>query len=163
MLIGRANLEDTIKDVEWPTIAFFLGLFIVVGGLEHTGVIHMLATLIMDLSGGDTVILMLVILWASAILSAILDNIPFVATAIPIIVTMQGTGLDVWPLWWALSLGACLGGNGTLIGASANVVLAGIAEKEGHHISFISFMKTGMPIMLLTVAISTVYLLIRFQ
>ena len=162
LLISRFNLEEAIKGVEWSTIGFFLGLFIVVGALEHTGVIGMLAELIIGLTGGNVVATMLVILWASAIFSAILDNIPFVATMIPIIVAMEATGMDVTPLWWALSLGACLGGNGTLIGASANVVLSSISTREGYPITFIDFLKVGFPIMILTTLISMVYLLIVF-
>ncbi len=160
LLISRADLEEVIHDVEWPTIGFFLGLFIVVGGMEHTGVIEMIGTWMVDITGGDIVLLIIVLLWGSAILSAILDNIPFVATMIPIIAVMQAQGVDVAPLWWALSLGACLGGNGTLVGASANVVLSSIANREGYPISFMSFTKIGFPIMVVTVVIATVYMLV---
>ena len=159
LLISRADLEEVIHDVEWPTIGFFLGLFIVVGGMEHTGVIEMIGTWMVDITGGDIVLLIIVLLWGSAILSAILDNIPFVATMIPIIAVMQAQGVDVAPLWWALSLGACLGGNGTLVGASANVVLSSIANREGYPISFISFTKVGFPIMIVTIIIAMVYML----
>ena len=159
LLISRADLEEVIHDVEWPTIGFFLGLFIVVGGMEHTGVIEMIGTWMVDITGGDIVLLIIVLLWGSAILSAILDNIPFVATMIPIIAVMQAQGVDVAPLWWALSLGACLGGNGTLVGASANVVLSSIANREGYPISFMSFTKIGFPIMIVTIVIATVYML----
>lgn len=162
LLISRADLEEIVHDVEWTTIGFFLGLFIVVGGMEHTGVITMVGMWMVDITGGDVVLLMIVLLWGSAILSSILDNIPFVATMIPIISVMAGAGVDVFPLWWAISLGACFGGNGTLVGASANVVLLSIANREGYPISFIKFTKVGFPIMLLTIVISTVYLLIVF-
>lgn len=104
----------------------------------------------------------LLILWVSAIVSSFLDNIPFVATLIPLILTMQSSGVDVTPLWWAVSLGACLGGNGTLIGASANVVLSGISNRHGFPITFASYFKVGFPLMLVSVAISTVFLLLRF-
>ena len=160
LLVSRADLEEVIHDVEWPTIGFFLGLFIVVGGMEHTGVIEMIGTWMVEITGGDIVLLIIVLVWGSAILSAILDNIPFVATMIPIIAVMQAQGVDVAPLWWALSLGACLGGNGTLVGASANVVLSSIANREGYPISFMSFTKIGFPIMVVTVAIAMVYLLV---
>lgn len=160
LLVSRADLEEVIHDVEWPTIGFFLGLFIVVGGMEHTGVIEMIGTWMVEITGGDIVLLIIVLIWGSAILSAILDNIPFVATMIPIIAVMQAQGVDVAPLWWALSLGACLGGNGTLVGASANVVLSSIANREGYPISFMSFTKIGFPIMVVTVAIAMVYLLV---
>ena len=160
LLVSRADLEEVIHDVEWPTIGFFLGLFIVVGGMEHTGVIEMIGVWMVEITGGDIVLLIIVLVWGSAILSAILDNIPFVATMIPIIAVMQAQGVDVAPLWWALSLGACLGGNGTLVGASANVVLSSIANREGYPISFMSFTKIGFPIMVVTVAVATVYLLV---
>lgn len=106
---------------------------------------------------------MILILWGSAVFSSVLDNIPFVATMIPLILSMQADGMDVTSLWWALSLGACLGGNGTLIGASANVVLSGISAKHGHPITFGHYLKVGFPTMVLSVAISTVYLLVRFH
>ena len=162
ILISGRDIEVAIEGIEWGTIGFFLGLFMVVGGMEHTGVIEMLGNAIVDATGGNVVLMMIVILWASAILSSILDNIPFVATMIPIIMVMEASGIDVYPLWWALSLGACLGGNGTLVGASANVVLSGIANKEGYNITFMSFAKVAFPLMLVTVALSTIYLLILF-
>jgi Na+/H+ antiporter NhaD/arsenite permease-like protein len=162
LLISGVDLEKAIEGVEWSTIGFFLGLFMVVGAMEHTGVITLVGQWFVDVTGGDVVLLMLVLLWGSAILSAILDNIPFVATMIPIIAVMEQSGVDVFPLWWAISLGACLGGNGTLVGASANVVLSSIANREGYPISFIKFTKVGLPIMLVTMVISTVYLLVRF-
>ena len=161
-LISGRDLEVAIEGIEWGTIGFFLGLFMVVGGMEHTGVIEMLGHAIINVTGGDVMLMMLVILWASALLSAILDNIPFVATMIPILLVMESSGIDVYPLWWALSLGACLGGNGTLVGASANVVLSGIANKEGYNITFMGFTKIAFPLMILTIVISTVYLLIIF-
>lgn len=162
LLISGVNLERAIEGVEWSTIGFFLGLFIVVGAMEHTGVIEMIGQWLVSITGGDVVLLMIALLWGSAILSSILDNIPFVATMIPIITVMATSGVDVFPLWWAISLGACLGGNGTLVGASANVVLSSIANKEGYPISFIQFTKFGFPIMILTVVIATVYLLVVF-
>ena len=162
ILISGRDIEVAIEGIEWGTIGFFLGLFMVVGGMEHTGVIEMLGNAIVDATGGNVVLMMIVILWSSAILSSILDNIPFVATMIPIIMVMEASGIDVYPLWWALSLGACLGGNGTLVGASANVVLSGIANKEGYNITFMSFTKVAFPLMLVTVALSTIYLLILF-
>lgn len=161
-LVSGRDLEVAIEGIEWGTIGFFLGLFMVVGGMEHTGVIEMLGHAIVDATGGDVVLMTVVILWASALLSSILDNIPFVATMIPIIMVMEASGVDVYPLWWALSLGACLGGNGTLVGASANVVLSGIANKEGYEISFMGFTKVAFPLMILTIVISTVYLLVIF-
>lgn len=162
MLIGHADLEQCVYSVEWTTIGFFCGLFMVVGALSETGVITMLAQWIMGITNDNPLAMMLVILWASALISSILDNIPFVATMIPVITAIGATGVDVSSLWWALSLGACLGGNGTLIGASANVVLSSISTKEGYPISFMQFTKVGFPMMLLTVAVATVYCFLRY-
>lgn len=162
MLISRAHVEETLEDVEWATIGFFAGLFVVVGGLAETGVIEMLAYALIDATGGDMLITIVVLVWASAIVSSFLDNIPMVATLIPIIQTMQATGIDVMPLWWAVSLGACIGGIGTLIGASANVVLAGMSTKYGHPITFMEYTKVGFPMMLVFTAIACAYLVLRF-
>lgn len=163
MLIGKQDVEDVILGVEWSTILFFIGLFVVVGGMEETGVIDQLASLLIGMTGGNMVMTMLIILWVSAIVSSFLDNIPFVATLIPMILAIQAeSGMDVTPLWWALSLGACLGGNGTLIGASANVVLSGISNKNGYPITFMSYLKVGFPMMILSIVLSMVYLLLRF-
>ena len=163
LLIGKQDAEEIILGVEWSTILFFIGLFIVVGGLEETGVIDKLANLLVSATSGNMILTMIIILWASAIISSFLDNIPFVATLIPLILTMQQTGnIDVTPLWWALSLGACLGGNGTLIGASANVVLSSISSKNGYPITFKHYMKIGFPLMIISIIISSIYLLIRF-
>lgn len=162
LLIGRQDVEEIVAGVEWTTILFFTGLFIVVGGLQETGVIQILANGLMDLTEGHMTLTILLILWVSAIVSSFLDNIPFVATLIPLILTMQSSGVDVTPLWWAVSLGACLGGNGTLIGASANVVLSGISNRHGFPITFASYFKVGFPLMLVSVATSTVFLLLRF-
>lgn len=162
MLIGKQDLEETIAGVEWTTIIFFTGLFIVVGGLQETGIINILANKLMDATDGRLALTLIVVLWVSAIVSSFLDNIPFVATLIPLILTMQSSGMDVTPLWWAVSLGACLGGNGTLIGASANVVLSGISTKHGYPITFASYFKVGFPMMLVSIVISTIYLLVRY-
>ena len=162
MLIGRQNIDDIIGEVEWTTILFFIGLFVVVGGLDETGVIGQLAEAVINLTEGHMILTMLVLLWASALLSSVLDNIPFVATLIPLVLAMGESGFDIAPLWWAISLGACLGGNGTLIGASANVVLSGISGKHGYPITFKEYTKLGFPMMLVSVVISMVYLLIRY-
>ena len=149
-------------NVEWATIGFFAGLFIVVGGLAETGVINMLANGLIDITGGDMMITIIVLVWASAIISSFLDNIPMVATLIPILIAMESTGVDVMPYWWAISLGACIGGIGTLIGASANVVLSGMSGRYGYPISFMDYTKVGFPLMLVFTAISCAWLLIRF-
>ena len=162
LLIGKQDPEEIILSVEWPTILFFIGLFIVVGGIKKVGIITMLANGLIAVTGGNVMLTMLIILWVSAIVSSFLDNIPFVATLIPLILSMQSHGMDVTPIWWALSLGACLGGNGTLIGASANVVLSGISKNNGHPITFGQYFKIGFPMMILSIAVCTVFLLIRF-
>lgn len=162
LIIGREDVNEAIQDVEWTTILFFMSLFVVVGGLTETGIIKELASKIIDATDGHPMVTMLVLLWASALLSSILDNIPFVATLIPLILAMQADGIDVTSFWWAISLGACLGGNGTMIGASANVVLSDISTKHGYPITFKSYLKVGMPFMLLSIVISTVFLVVKF-
>ena len=162
LVISGADMEKTIREVEWSTIGFFAGLFIVVGGMSETGVINMLAQGLIDITHGDTFLTIIILLWASAIISSVLDNIPLVATMLPIITTMGGAGIDVQPLWWALSLGACIGGCGTLVGASANVVMASISERNGYPITFKEYTKIGFPIMILCTAIACVYLVVRF-
>ena len=162
LLVGKQDPEEIILGVEWSTILFFIGLFVVVGGLNSTGVISAIANQLLVVVGANEAAAILIILWASALISSVLDNIPFVATLIPLILTMESGGVDVQPLWWALSLGACLGGNGTLIGASANVVLAGVSAKNGYPITFMQYLKIGYPLMLLSIVICTVYLLVRY-
>ena len=162
MLISGESIEEALANVEWTTLAFFAGLFVIVGAMAETGVIEILAHALIDATGGNVFVTMLVLLIGSAVISSFLDNIPFVATMIPILLAMESSGMDVTPLWWAVSLGACLGGNGTLIGASANVVLSDISKKNGHEITFVQFLKTGFPIMLLTVDIAGLYLVVRF-
>lgn len=159
MVIAREEPEDVLLTVEWPTIFFFVGLFILVGGLEKVGVIHAIAEGALKLTGGEMLTTSMLVLWLSAIASALVDNIPFVATMIPLIKTMGQLGgiTNLEPLWWSLALGACLGGNGTLIGASANVIVAGIAEKNGVPISFWGFMKIGFPLMIVSILMSTIY------
>jgi Na+/H+ antiporter NhaD/arsenite permease-like protein len=159
------EVHHIFGEVEWITIFFFIGLFVVVHGVERAGVLAMLAEKLVSLTGGDMRVTAIAILWASAVLSAVIDNIPFVATMIPLIKSMAPTfgGPDALePLWWALSLGACLGGNGTLVGASANLTVAGLAERAGHPIRFVPFMKVAFGLMLLSIAIANVYLLIRY-
>ena len=162
LLIGRQDLEETVAGVEWTTILFFTGLFVVVGGLQETGVIQLLADWLMSATHGSLALTLVIILWFSALISAFLDNIPFVATLIPLILAMGNSGMDIAPLRWAVSLGACLGGNGTLIGASANVVLSGISTRHGYPITFASYLKVGFPLMLVSILISTAYLLLRY-
>ena len=162
MLISGESIEEALSNVEWTTLSFSGLVCVILGALAETGVIGMLANGLIDATGGNVLITMLVLLIGSAVISSFLDNIPFVATMIPILLAMESTGMDVTPLWWAVSLGACLGGNGTLIGASANVVLSDISKKHGYEITFAKFFKTGFPIMLLTILIAGVYLVVRF-
>jgi len=169
--LGRSSEEqhrhliESFNEVEWITIFFFVGLFIVVAGVEHAGLLKILADWLIGVSGGDMHTLGLAMLWVSAILSAIIDNIPFVATMIPVIQNMAptfGGEQALLPLWWALSLGACLGGNGTLIGASANLTVAGIGERAGVPFRFLEFAKVAFPLMLISIAICHLYLAWRY-
>nr|WP_274470898.1 MULTISPECIES: ArsB/NhaD family transporter [Bacillales] len=163
LLTGEHAMENAFTKVEWTTIFFFVGLFVLVSGLVETGVITRLAAHAIELTGGDPVATSMLILWLSAIASAFLDNIPFVATMIPMIQEMGNMGVDnLEPLWWSLALGACLGGNGTLIGASANLIVAGLSGKEGHPIKFVTFMKYGFPLMILSVGLASIYIYIRY-
>ncbi|MFD1957395.1 ArsB/NhaD family transporter [Paenibacillus thailandensis] len=163
LFAGEHRMEQALTRVEWTTIFFFVGLFVLVSGLEETGVIAELASRAVEWTGGDPVAASMLILWLSAIASSFLDNIPFVATMIPMIQEMGRMGVtDLEPLWWSLALGACLGGNGTLIGASANLVVAGLAGKEGYPIRFVPYLKIGFPLMLLSIAICSVYIYLRY-
>jgi Na+/H+ antiporter NhaD/arsenite permease-like protein len=163
LLLSGMKSEEILLNVEWKTIFFFTGLFIMVGGIESTGVISALSKAVIQLSGGNLFITTITILWVSALASAFIDNIPFVATMIPLIMDMgQMSDINVGPLWWALSLGACLGGNGTIIGASANVIAVGMSEREGYHISFGSYFRVAFPVMLLTILITTVYVIFMY-
>ncbi len=159
------QVHKSFCEVEWITIFFFIGLFIVVYGVETTGLLEMLAHKVLELTGGDMSITAISIIWVSAIASAIIDNIPFVATMIPLIKSMAGTfgGADqLMPLWWSLALGSCLGGNGSLIGASANLIVAGFAERAGQPIRFLPFMLGAFPLMILSIMISSVYVYFRY-
>ncbi|HDR8181145.1 TPA: ArsB/NhaD family transporter [Bacillus thuringiensis] len=170
MLIGvkEHDIEDVFAHVEWVTIFFFAGLFVLVGGLIDIGLISSLAKEVLDVTNGDIGFAAILILWVSGIASATIDNIPFVATMIPLIQDLAtGLGLSVDSpqievLWWALSLGACLGGNGTLIGASANVVVAGIAKREGHAFSYMDFLKIGLPLTIIALLLSHAYIYLRY-
>jgi len=159
------NIHSTFSDVEWITIFFFIGLFIVVKGVEANGLLALAANKLAEATGGSLARTGYAVLWASAILSAIVDNIPFVATMIPLIKNMApafGGPEAIKPLWWALSLGACLGGNGTLIGASANLTVAGLAERNGVPFSFVKYTLYAFPMMLVSVAISHLYIWWRY-
>lgn len=158
------QVHRSFSEVEWVTIFFFVGLFVVVAGIEHAGALQLLSQEIVKMTAGDFNATALSILWVSALLSAIVDNIPFVATMIPVIQNMAPTfGADhLNPLWWSLSLGACLGGNGTLIGASANLIIAGFAERAGYPVRFAPFLLIAFPLMLISIAICHAYIVFRY-
>ena len=151
-------------DVEWNTIFFFIGLFIIIGGLEASGGIQLMAEWILNVTKGSETATAMLILWASGIISGIIDNIPYTATMAPMIAEIQKMmGSDyAYPLWWCLSLGACLGGNMTIIGAAANVIVSENSAKEGHPISFMGYLKYGIPIVIISLFISTIYIYLRF-
>jgi Na+/H+ antiporter NhaD/arsenite permease-like protein len=162
--VKEQELDEVFNTVEWATIFFFVGLFVVVGGLIDAGIISTLASRMLEITEDNFTFMSMLVLWMSGFASATIDNIPFVATMIPLIQDM-GNQLGVEPeqlnsVWWALSLGACLGGNGTLIGATANVVVAGMAFREGHKITYLDFLKIGAPITLIALVICTVYMLL---
>jgi Na+/H+ antiporter NhaD/arsenite permease-like protein len=162
---GKDNVPATFADIDWTTIFFFLGLFVVVHAVEVSGALGIVADWLVGVTRGNPKAAASVILWGSALLSAILDNIPFVATMIPVIKNTSaaygGEGA-IAPLWWALSLGACLGGNGTLIGASSNLTVAGIAERNGIQFGFVRYFVYAMPMMLASIAVCQIYLWLRY-
>ena len=177
LLFSRIDPHDVLAEVEWPTIFFFIGLFIVVGGIERVGVLDQVASAVVSVVGGDVVLAALGLLWLAGITSAIVDNIPAVATLIPLTFAMArllfpdlagladiefATHPSVAPLWWSLALGACLGGNGTLVGASANVVAAGIGERQGFPIGFRGFTRIGLPFAVASMIISSIYVWLRY-
>ena len=156
--------SEIFKEIEWNTIFFFIGLFIIIGGLEASGGIKLMAEWIIKITQGSQVATSMIILWASGIISGIIDNIPYTATMAPMLIEIQKTmGADyTYPLWWALSLGACLGGNMTIIGAAANVIVSENARKEGYYIFFLNFLKYGIFVVLISLIISTIYVYLRF-
>ncbi len=163
VLTEKINMYELMeKDIEWSTLLFFIFLFILVGAVEEVGLLSLIADWVLKISAGKLIVAICLILWVSAIASAFVDNIPFTATMLPIVayLTKSIPGAESNVLWWALALGACLGGNGTIIGASANVVTMGIAESKGHRMSFFGFMKFAFPYMLITAIIANIWLLI---
>lgn len=156
--------KDILVDVEWNTIFFFIGLFIIIGGLEASGGIALMAKWILDITNGSQEATAMIILWASGFVSGIIDNIPYTATMTPMLLEIQKTmgGEYTFPLWWCLSLGACLGGNMTIIGAAANVIVSETSAHEGHPIAFMKFLKYGIMTMIISLLISSVYVYIRF-
>lgn len=162
LLVSRVEVHDVLAQVEWSMLFFFVGLFVLVGALVDTGVIGLVARAVLSLTAGQPELTALAVLWLSAILSAIVDNIPYTATMVPLLQELERQGLQIEPSIWALALGACLGGNATLVGASANVVVASMSEARGKPISFLAFLRYGMPVAILTIGIATVDLLLRY-
>lgn len=156
--------NEILQDVEWNTIFFFIGLFIIIGGLEASGGIRLMAEWILKVTQGSQAATSMIILWASGVISGIIDNIPYTATMAPMLVEIEKTmgATYAYPLWWALSLGACLGGNMTIIGAAANVIVSENAAKSGHPISFMRFLKYGVGVVAISLLISTAYIYLRF-
>ena len=156
--------NDILQDVEWNTVFFFIGLFIIIGGLEASGGIKLMAEWILKVTQGSQAATSMIILWASGVISGIIDNIPYTATMAPMLVEIEKTmgASYAYPLWWALSLGACLGGNMTIIGAAANVIVSENAAKSGHPIAFMRFLKYGVAVVAISLAISTAYIYLRF-
>jgi Na+/H+ antiporter NhaD/arsenite permease-like protein len=162
MLVGPVDPHEALAEVEWATLFFFVGLFVLVEALVHVGIVSGIATMVASAAGGDAVVATMAMLWFSAIASAIVDNIPYTATAIPVVHDLVATGLPAEPLWWALALGACLGGNLTVVGASANIVVANVAAREGQRIGFGTFLRYGIPVVAASLLISTVYVWVRY-
>jgi Na+/H+ antiporter NhaD/arsenite permease-like protein len=168
MLITRANPERVFHEVDWTTLIFFAGIFIIIGGAVEAGMIDMLSNGVLGITGGEPWSTFFMVIWLSAIASAFVDNIPFAATMIPIISILSQNesisaafgGFAINPLWWALALGSGLGGNGTVIGSSAGIIAVGLAEKQGYNITFNRFLKVGFPFMILTTAIASIVLAI---
>jgi Na+/H+ antiporter NhaD/arsenite permease-like protein len=165
LVLSRLDTSEVVKDVEWPTLAFFVGLFVMVGALVNTGVIEEISRTAVDATEGRLFAASMMLLWGSAVLSAIVDNIPYVATISPVVAEMvnaDGNTSQSQVLWWALAIGADLGGNATAIGASANVVVLGIAERAGKKITFWEFTKYGLIVTAVTIALATPYIWLRY-
>ena len=163
LILSRQDIVHVLEhEVEWPSLVFFIMLFIVVGAAEETGILQVVADWLKDVCAGNITMAIILVMWTAALFSAIVDNIPFTATMLPIVAFLGKTvpGGETGVLWWALALGACFGGNATVIGASANVITTGIAEKSGHRISFFDFVKHGTPVTIIGMIIATVYLLL---
>jgi Na+/H+ antiporter NhaD/arsenite permease-like protein len=161
MIVTRQDPHEVLGEVEWPTLFFFIGLFMLVAGVIEIGLLTAVADAIVTVTGGALAPTSILILWASAVLSGIIDNIPYTATMLPV-VDQLSAGHESDALWWALAIGADLGGNATIIGASANVILASLAEREGHPITFGAFLRYGLPVTLGTIIISTAYVWLRY-
>ena len=162
LLVTRLEPHEAFREIEWSTLFFFVGLFVLVEAVVHVGIVGGVADELARATAGDIGLASIALLWFSAIISAIVDNIPFTATAIPVVERLVETGLPAEPLWWSLALGACLGGNLTIVGASANVVVANLAQRGGHPIRFLEFFRYGAAVVLASLLISTAYVWIRY-
>jgi Na+/H+ antiporter NhaD/arsenite permease-like protein len=162
MIVARESPQEVLREVEWPTLFFFIGLFMLIAGVIEIGMIEAIATTLTDVTGGALAGGSFVILWLSAVLSGVVDNIPYTATMLPVVEQMSEPHGGSQALWWALAAGADMGGNLTIIGASANVILASMSEREGHPIGFWTFMKYAAPVTLGSILISTAYIWLRY-
>jgi Na+/H+ antiporter NhaD/arsenite permease-like protein len=162
LLLSRLEVEEVLREIEWPTLFFFVGLFMLVHAVVEVGIVGGVAEAIATAADGNVATASIALLWISAIASAIVDNIPYTATAIPIVQNLVDDGMAADPLWWSLALGACLGGNLTLVGASANIVTANLAARSGHAIGFVEFMKYGSVVVVESLVISTIYVWLRY-
>jgi Na+/H+ antiporter NhaD/arsenite permease-like protein len=162
MIVGPLDPHEALRDIEWNTLFFFVGLFMLIEAVVHVGIVGGVADALAQAAGGRLDVATMGILWFSALASAIVDNIPYTATAIPIVERLVDSGLKADPLWWSLALGACLGGNLTIVGASANIVVANLAARDGHPITFMQFFRFGLGVVVASLLISTVYLWIRY-
>ena len=160
LLVSRQSVEGTLGGIEWATLFFFLGLFVMVGALEETGAIDKVAQAIAAVTGGDRTAELLGITWVAAVGSAVVDNIPFTAAMIPVVEDLQASGDDAY--WWSLALGACFGGNATLIAAAANVAASGLAQRAGQPISFIGYLRVGLPVTVVSMVLATGYIAVRY-
>jgi Na+/H+ antiporter NhaD/arsenite permease-like protein len=161
LFVSRAEVHEAITEIEWTTLLFFLGLFILVEALIKVGFVELAARGVLDLTGGDLTWTALLLLWGSGVASAIIDNIPYTATMVPIVQEL-GQTMPAKPLWWSMALGACFGGNATAVGASANVIVLSLAERAGYKISFMQFLKYGVVVTLVSLLISTLYVWLRY-
>jgi Na+/H+ antiporter NhaD/arsenite permease-like protein len=161
-LVTRSSAEAVLEEVEWSTLFFFVGLFMLVESLVNVGIIGSIAGSLATITGGDATVTTIALIWLSGIASAIIDNIPYTAAAIPVVEELGQSGIPIDPLWWALALGACFGGNATIIGASANVVVANVSDRAGHPIAFATFLRYGVPVTILSLVISSIYVFVRY-
>ena len=162
LVVSRQSLERSLAGIEWPTLFFFVGLFVMVGALEHTGAIEQVANGIADLTGGNRTAELLGITWASALGSGLVDNIPFTAAMVPVVEQLQGGNGGDDAYWWALALGVCFGGNATLVAAAANVAAAGVASRSGGPIGFMTFLRIGLPVTIVSMLLATAYIAVRY-